>query len=76
MDSSPSPTSIQAGGRVNNQAVQRSPRRANVKDGRPRYTQSETSSVRTHPPAIGAAVAVIPAVVHVGNGVAGGRGAA
>jgi hypothetical protein len=76
MDSSRSPTSIQAGGGVNNQAVQRSPWRANVEDGRPLYAQSETSSVRTHPPAVGAAVAVIPAVVHVGNGGAGGRGAA
>jgi hypothetical protein len=78
MDSSPSPTSIQAGGGVNNPAVQCSPRRANVEAGRPHYLLSETSSVPTHPPgtAVGAAAAVILAVVHVGNGVAAGRGVA
>ena len=72
MDSSPSPTSIQAGGGVNNPAVRRSPRRANVEDGR-----SSETSVPAHRPgtAVGAAAAVIPAVVRVlGNGVAAGRG--
>jgi hypothetical protein len=72
MDSSPSPTSIQAGRGANNLAVRRSPRRANVE------SSDETSSVPAHLPgtAIGAAVPVVPAVVHVGNGVAVARGVA